>query len=1464
MHVRLSSASGPLRVLMVVLGMTVISAVFIVVPFVTMNLKADTPQTYTVTNLNDGGPGSLRTAIANANSNAGGDRIEFTVSGTITLVSGFTGITDAQGVTIDGTTAPDSLTGPDIILDGSGLSNAAGLFLNSSNNTILGLKIANFPNEGIRVSTGATNTIGGTGARDRVVLLSNGRTCCSPQIGVVSGASNTKIVGNYIGVDVDGATVGGNAGSAIQVNGNSSNTVIGGSTAAERNVIAGGTTANINLVAGANTIIQQNYLGVAADGTTAIGTTQAGIIMTDNTDGTQILQNVISNNTAGAIRSGGADDLIIKGNYIGLNATGTAAIPNQDGGNAYIINLADSTNFTVGGTDVTNAATRNVISGNTGGPGSTISVSGASDGTIQGNYIGLNAAGDTAIANQLVGIWLTQTGAVTIKNNVISGNTTVRGIFINSTGVVTVDRNSIGVNSAGTAAIPNKTGVYVATSGHTITNNLISGNSNFGVVIASGANTVTLYGNKIGVNADATAAIPNGTGIDIQSGVSGTIIGGTTTGQANIIGGNTTNGISVAGSTTTIQSNFIGTTANGLTNLANGSAGIIVRDNSTTTTIGGVTTDQGNIIAFNTDGVKLEGLADLVQVRKNLIYANTSNNAVYLLGANGGIAASSVSITSATSSRVAGTSTLGTDAIIDIFTDTVTAGMHTYQGTTTVAADGTYELNANLGTGTITVVGTTTAGRSAQPQTPTTLVLDSQAPTAPVLTSSTAVTNDPSYTFAGTKESYSSLVYNPGPGNLTGVNINSSTTWTLPYTLNEGLNHVIFSSRDYSANTSPTLDVTILLDTVAPSMPAVTSPTIVYDTHFVITGTRDAYTNVLLGDGSVVAPSSAGTKWTYGVTLAQGDNTFRFKAQDAAGNESSLVTYTVRLPPPPSSGGDGPYKPAQGVKGPAVPPPVQGTTDEGNTTVPPPLPPPHSGGPTGGKGVPPPGKNTTTGGSLSGAAPHQVPPVKNPLPPKPVVSTKPLTPISTDTSGFTTDVLPSVTDSTGALLSSIAVPSVITEKETPREIVDAVTAAPETVLPEWWTESYQINPTAAMSLTDDIDNDGVSTIEEYAQGTDPLVFDSDSDGISDSVEIVGGTSPSVRDTDNDGLSDGAEYVNKTDPHNPDTDGDGYTDGVEAGNHESDPISALSTPVDRNQDGFADRYKGAHDDSTDSDNDGLTDLFEYDAHTDPYNADSDGDGVSDGAEVLLYESNPKVSNQKSSVPHFANWDDGDISSDNQPFMVGTGTAGTTVEIVFVQDGVSLTLGTTTVNADGTFTAKIDQALLDGTYYIFLRMKDPVTGAVENESYPVTMTIDSQAKNFDSVQPLTLDGQTVDLQEPLHVQNARPQLTVRSPIGVTLHVYWKSFLLASVLLTDLDSTQISPPSDLEPGLHTVYIQAERDSDHTQGPMQEFQFIVDPTMHGADALGINPFLFDLSLATFLSICFYMSWSFYHRLRL
>ena len=79
--------------------------------------------TYTVTNNNDAGVGSLRLAITDANGNAGRDSIVFDIAGipphTITLVTTLPNVTDT--LWIDGATQPDNGFGgtdPKIVIDG--------------------------------------------------------------------------------------------------------------------------------------------------------------------------------------------------------------------------------------------------------------------------------------------------------------------------------------------------------------------------------------------------------------------------------------------------------------------------------------------------------------------------------------------------------------------------------------------------------------------------------------------------------------------------------------------------------------------------------------------------------------------------------------------------------------------------------------------------------------------------------------------------------------------------------------------------------------------------------------------------------------------------------------------------------------------------------------------------------------------------------------------------------------------------------------------------------------------------------------------------------------------------------------------------------------------------------------------------------------------------------------------------
>jgi len=70
---------------------------------------------FTVSTLNDAGAGSLRQAITDANAAAGADTITFSVSGIIFLSSTLPTLTDAAGLTIDGTGQTVTLSGSNAV-----------------------------------------------------------------------------------------------------------------------------------------------------------------------------------------------------------------------------------------------------------------------------------------------------------------------------------------------------------------------------------------------------------------------------------------------------------------------------------------------------------------------------------------------------------------------------------------------------------------------------------------------------------------------------------------------------------------------------------------------------------------------------------------------------------------------------------------------------------------------------------------------------------------------------------------------------------------------------------------------------------------------------------------------------------------------------------------------------------------------------------------------------------------------------------------------------------------------------------------------------------------------------------------------------------------------------------------------------------------------------------------------------
>lgn len=107
----------------------------------------------------------------------------------------------------------------------------------------------------------------------------------------------------------------------------------------------------------------------------------------------------------------------------------------------------------------------------------------------------------------------------------------------------------------------------------------------------------------------------------------------------------------------------------------------------------------------------------------------------------------------------------------------------------------------------------------------------------------------------------------------------------------------------------------------------------------------------------------------------------------------------------------------------------------------------------------------------------------------------------------------------------------------------------------------------------DSDEDGLEDLTEVTIGTDRFDPDSDEDGLPDGYEYFEiQTDPAVIDTDENGIGDGdedfegdgltnvEEYANGTDPYNGDTDEDGFADGYEVANG-MDPLNYDQIVID---------------------------------------------------------------------------------------------------------------------------------------------------------------------------------------------------------------------------------------------------------------------------------------------------------------
>lgn len=343
---------------------------------------------------------------------------------------------------------------------------------------------------------------------------------------------------NYVGTDVSGMVLpGGSTGSqafAVLIDGGDRNT-IGGTTAPERNVLSGSA--------------QPGGLGVQ-------------------------VRNGATYNT-------------ITGNLIGTNVIGSVAIPN--GGSGVSIQNSRGTRIGTGEHDagVCNFSC-NLISGN-GANGIEVIGDGSDSTQIQGNFIGVNLAGNSAVPNGNDGILMTTgTGTIGQDGNRIGGLTVP------------------GVCSGGC--------------------NLISGNLSHGIRISDARVTDMLTeGNFVGTDVTGTVALPNVVGGFSTRG-RGHRVGGYDPRVGDLFSGNLGFGVEIDAENVDVEGSLIGTAIDGVSPLGNGGAGIRMAGRNLL--IGGEAPGAGNIIAYNA-GVGIEVFQSIwsatnidVNARGNSIFSN--------------------------------------------------------------------------------------------------------------------------------------------------------------------------------------------------------------------------------------------------------------------------------------------------------------------------------------------------------------------------------------------------------------------------------------------------------------------------------------------------------------------------------------------------------------------------------------------------------------------------------------------------------------------------------------------------------------------------------------------------------------------------------------------------------------------------------------------------------------------------
>ncbi|WP_439623768.1 beta strand repeat-containing protein [Gemmata sp.] len=606
-------------------------------PFLHLEQLGDrsVPAVFTVSTLADAGAGSLRQAIVNANATPGADTIRFGVAGTIELTRALPAVT--APVQIAGTTAPGFATAPVVEIDANG---ARGLVFN-------------------RGAAGSlVESVGVVGAS---------------VAGVTLNASSVFLYGNYVGLRLDGTTVGGNTGHGVLVNTGGALSVIGDADPARSNLISGNAGNGVFLNGASGATVAGNFIGTDATGTKRRGNGANGVQIANgasdnliggrtpaNPPGTDPNQlsgkrppegNLIAGNAAnGVLINSGATGNVLSGNFIGTDASGIKARPNLGHG----VSIANADGNSLIGTQVNlnPFIYYNVVSGN-GGDG--LRVNNSDNTVIQANFFGLGSDDNAPVGNGGNGVTIagdsrgTTLGGIIPLGNVIAANAG-HGVVVRDQATGFVSENSF----VGVAAFNPDTDLGNKQDGFHITStggnnllriNVISSNGDDGVEVSGNARGVQVVQNMIGTNTDGAFPVPNkGNGVEVGGTARDLVIGGPVAGFSIIpvqtISGNLGHGVAFVGRARNVALNFarIGTDSQGLASsagpqaLGNQKGGVYVGPQARAIAIGSTDPNLQTVIAGNLGtGVLINGSQNN-QVVGTYVGLDKNGNAVPNLG----------------------------------------------------------------------------------------------------------------------------------------------------------------------------------------------------------------------------------------------------------------------------------------------------------------------------------------------------------------------------------------------------------------------------------------------------------------------------------------------------------------------------------------------------------------------------------------------------------------------------------------------------------------------------------------------------------------------------------------------------------------------------------------------------------------------------------------------------------------